>query len=92
MSDFNATEQSQLQFSVRGAMQYFQAQWSLWKEGEIWERRRKFARGFIELPVVSEIWDLEVQQHIIAEEFIKTIESTSLEGKVFIGVKNLSCD
>ena len=35
MSDFSATEQSQLQFTIRGSLQYFQAQWSLSKEGFI---------------------------------------------------------
>ena len=89
MDDFSPTEQSQLQFTVRGALQYFQAQWSLFEEGllpkEIWERRRRFVRGFIELPVVKVIWEAEVQQHIVPEEFRRSVESATLEGNVSIG-------
>ncbi len=89
MSDFSPTEQSQLQFTVRGALQYFQAQWSLWEEGlipeEMWERRRKYIRGFIELPVIREIWEEEIRQHVVPDEFRKIIESTVLEGEISIG-------
>jgi len=89
MIDFNATEQSQLQFTIRGALQYIQAQWSLFEEGllpsEIWERRRRYIRGLIELPVVKEIWEAEIQLHIVPEDFRQSVESAPLESKVFIG-------
>jgi hypothetical protein len=89
MSDFSPAEQSQLQFTIRGALQYFQAQWSLWDEGlipnELWDRRRKYVRGFIELPVVREVWEAEIRQHTVPDEFRKIIESTALEGEISIG-------
>lgn len=89
MSDFDLTEQSQLQFTFRGALQYYQAQWSLYDEGlipkELWERRRKSLRGFIEAPVFREVWEEEIRQHTVPDEFRKIIESTVLEGKVSIG-------
>jgi len=89
MSDLSPTEQSQIQFTFRGALQYFQAQWSLWNEGlvpdELWERRRKGLRQMIEAPVMREIWDEEVRQHTIPDEFKVAIESTALEGATSIG-------
>ena len=88
MSDLSPTEQSQIRFTFRGALQYFQAQWSLWNEGllpdELWERRRKGLRQMIEAPVMREIWDEEVRQHIIPDEFKVSIESTALEGATSI--------
>jgi hypothetical protein len=90
MGEFSPTEQSQLQFTFRGALQYYQAQWSLCGEDlipkELWERRRKSLRGFIELPVFREVWKEEIRQHTVPDEFRKNIESTPLEGKVSIGV------
>jgi hypothetical protein len=89
MSDLSPTEQSQIQFTFRGALQYFQAQWSLWNEGlvpdELWERRRKGLRQMIEAPVMREIWNEEVRQHTIPDEFKVAIESTALEGATSIG-------
>jgi hypothetical protein len=89
MSDFSPTEQSQLQFTIRGAFQYFQAQWSLWNEGlipeELWDRRRKNLREMIESPVVQEVWEEEIRQHTVPEEFRKIIESTEPEGEASIG-------
>ena len=95
-SDFTPTEISQLQFTVRGAMQYFQAQWSLWNEGvlpdELWERRKRFARGFIELPVLSSLWAAEIEQDIIAEGFRKQLETVDSPTSVSIGIKGSADD
>lgn len=89
MADFDLTEQSQLQFTFRGALQYYQAQWTLCDEGlipkELWERRRRSLRGFIEAPVFREVWEEEIRQHIVSDEFRKIIESTVLEDNVSTG-------
>jgi hypothetical protein len=89
MKDFTPTEQSQIQFTVRGALQYFQAQWSLWEEGlipdELWHRRRKNLRRIIEAPVMREIWEAEVREHTLPDEFRVAIESTVVEGPASIG-------
>ena len=89
MSELSPTEQSQIQFTFRGALQYFQAQWSLWNEGlvpdELWERRRKGLRQMIEAPVMRQIWNEEVRQHTIPDEFKVAIESTALDGTTSIG-------
>ena len=79
--DFSSIEISQLQFALRGAMQYNQAQWALWQEGmlpdELWERRKRFARGFIGIPVMRELWEAELLQYNIAEGFRKEIEGVT---------------
>jgi hypothetical protein len=89
-SDFTPTEISQLHFTVRGAMQYFQAQWALWNEGalpdELWERRKRFARGFIELPVLGELWKAELGQDIISDGFRKELEAVESPTSVSMGV------
>ena len=79
--DFSPIEISQLQLALRGAMQYNQAQWALWQEGmlpdELWERRKTFARGFINIPVLRELWEVELVQQNIAEGFRKEIEDVA---------------
>ena len=78
-SDFSEAELSQVQFTIRGAMQYFQAQWVMCKEGilpeSFWMRRRQFVRDMIEAPLIGKLWQEEVQNHIIDEEFRKEVES-----------------
>ena len=62
-------------------MQYNQAQWALWQEGmlpdELWERRKRFAHGFIGIPVMRELWEAELLQYNIAEGFRKEIEGAT---------------
>ena len=88
-SDFSETELSQLHFVVRGAIQNLQAQWYLWKEGslpdDVWDRRRYFARSFIELPLIHSIWQSELEQHVIADEFRAAVESETAQGNLQIG-------
>ena len=89
MNDFAPTEQSQIQFTIRGSLQYFQAQWSMWKEGlipdELWDRRRKNLRRIIEAPVPREIWEAEVREHTLPDDFRVAVESTPVEGPASIG-------
>ena len=77
-SEFTETEIDQLRLAVRGAMQYNQAQWALWQEGvlpdELWQRRREFARAFIGIPVMNEIWQAELLHTNIADGFRAEIE------------------
>ena len=89
ISDFNETELVQLHFGVRATMQYMQAQWFLWKHGdlpdEIWQYRRRWARAYIELPVPGAIWKLEAEQHVIAEELKNEILNSPHEGRLSMG-------
>lgn len=79
IQDFTTTEVSQLELAVRGALQYNQAQYSLWREGilpdELWERRRKFIQFFVSLPVLGELWAREMQRHNVSQDFKAAVES-----------------
>lgn len=89
IGDFSPIEQSQMQFTFRGALQYYQAQWSLSVEGlvpgELWDRRRKSLRSFIETPVFRQLWEEEIRQHTVPVEFRRIIEATELEGETSFG-------
>lgn len=86
IEDFSETEIAQLYFAVRGALQYAQAQWWLWKGGslpdEIWEMRRTWAINFIQPPVINSIWEGELKQHILTKEFVQDILSAAPDGKL----------
>lgn len=85
MSDFSEAEAAQLYFGVRAALQYAQAQWWLWKGGslpdEIWEMRRTWAINFIQPPLINSIWQGELKQHILIDEFVQDILSAVPDGK-----------
>ena len=76
---FSPSERAQLRLAIRGAIQYNQAQWSLWKEGilptEVWERRKRFAAGTAALPALRGIWIEEISSHNVAPEFRAEIEA-----------------
>jgi len=86
MSDFSETEQAQLYFFVRGALQYAQAQWWLWRDGslpdELWAFRSRWARNFVEAPVINEIWQADLKQHIFSARFVEDILGTEKQGEL----------
>jgi len=88
MSDFSETEQAQLYFFVRGALQYAQAQWWLWRDGslpnELWAFRSKWARNFVEAPLINEIWQPELNQHIFSARFVEDILGIDKQGELAI--------
>ena len=88
MSDFSETEQAQLYFFVRGALQYAQAQWWLWRDGslpdELWAFRSKWAKNFVDAPLISEIWRAELNQHIFSAHFVEDILGTEKQGGLAI--------
>ena len=73
IADFNEAEQAKLYIAVRAALQFAQAQWWLWQSGslpnELWEIRSRWAKNFIESPVINSIWQAELKQHIFSERF-----------------------
>ena len=85
-SDFSETEIAQLYLLVRGCFQVTQAQWWLWKGGslpdEVWEMRKTWAANFIQAPVVNSIWQGELKQFILTDEFVQDILSATPEGKL----------
>ena len=84
--DFTETEMAQLYYAVRSALQITQAQWWLWRNGnlptELWAYRRNWARIFVEAPVVKPIWQAEREQHIFAEEFVQDVLATEQRGEL----------
>ncbi len=86
IDDFNETEMAQLYLVVRGALQFAQAQWWLWRSGslpnELWQMRRKWAKNFIESPVINPIWHAELEQHIFSEKFAEDIQAAERHGEL----------
>ena len=86
--DFTESETAQLYFGVRSALQLAQAQWWLWRNGnlpnELWEYRRRWARLFVEAPVLKPIWEAEREQNIFAEEFVQDILSAEHRGELSV--------
>ena len=84
IEDFDEAEAGQIYFAVRGSLQYAQAQWWLWKSGnlpdELWEYSSKWAKNFFSAPVVNSIWQTELEQHIFAKEFVENIEAVEQQG------------
>ena len=90
LSDFNETERAQIYFFVRGVLQYAQAQWWLWQDGnlpdELWAFRSRWARNFIEAPLINEIWRAELEQHIFSTRFAQDIQNAEKEGGLVFSV------
>ena len=86
IADFNEAEQAKLYIAVRAALQFAQAQWWLWQSGslpnELWEIRSRWAKNFIESPVINSIWQAELKQHIFSERFVDDIQSTVRHGEL----------
>jgi hypothetical protein len=86
MGDFSEAEQAQLYFFVRGVMQTAQAQWWLWRDGslpdQLWEYRSRWARNFVEAPVIKEVWQAELKQHIFSASFVEDVHRAEKEGEL----------
>ncbi len=86
--DFTETETARLYFGVRCALQIAQAQWWLWRSGnlpdELWAYRRRWARLFIEAPVLNTIWESELEQHIFDERFVQDILTAERRGELSV--------
>ena len=84
--DFTEAETAQLYFGVRSALQITQAQWWLWRSGslpdELWNYRRRWARLFVEAPVLNPIWQAELEQHVFSEQFVQDILTTDRHGEL----------
>ena len=91
IADFNETEQAQLYYGVRCALQFAQAQWWLWQSGslpnELWEVRSRWAKNFIESPVINSIWQAELKQHIFSERFADDIQATVRHGELSLSAR-----
>jgi hypothetical protein len=64
----------------RGAtFQPLEGQYYLFKHGylepDIWEKRARWASGFIRSPMGSGFWEVELSQSIYSDEFIQAVEA-----------------
>ena len=86
IDDFDEAEIAQMYFIVRGVMQLAQAQWWLWKSGnlpdELWAYRRLWAKNYTSAAVVASVWETERSQHIFAREFIADIDAVDQKGEL----------
>ena len=86
IEDFDEAEVAQIYFVVRGVMQLAQAQWWLWKSGnlpdELWAYRRLWAKNYISAPVAIAVWQTERGQHIFAKDFIADIDAVDQQGEL----------
>ena len=57
--------------------QYYQYKYGF-LETDLWQSRRAYFRGFIEIPAMKEWWDMESKEGILSEEFIREIESGNM--------------
>ncbi len=87
-TDLSEDEWAQIFFMARACLQRCQAQWFLWKQGDLpddlWRIRRQWAKAYISIPTVAEVWELERQQNAFMPEFRASIESAELSGDLTI--------
>ena len=87
LEDFSDEEIARIYFMVRGVLQYAQAQWWLWKEGnlpnEIWDMRRKWARNYVNVPIFRMLWDDDIRQYILNEDFVRDVMSIEPDGEIY---------
>ena len=92
LEDFSEEERALFYFVVRGVLQYAQAQWWLWKEGnlpdDIWYMRRKWARNYINAPLMRAVWEDDIRQYILNEEFVKDVMSIEPDGGIYYSPSN----
>lgn len=91
--DLTDTERVLMSYMHRALFQKLEGQYFLYKLGyldePIWQARRDWARGIIELPLIKNWWDGEVQGSIFSREFVAIISDAQLtEAK--IGISGVS--
>ena len=80
-SDLSDLENFQLHAFARGMFQRLEAQYFLYRNGtlelEIWENRKSYNRGILDLPIYSAWWKLEVENAQYTKEFINEINAAN---------------
>ena len=88
-SDFSTVENFQIHTFARSMFQRLEAQYFLYKAGtlepEIWENRKLFNRGLLDLPVYRDWWELEVNNAQYTQEFIDEINNANRGQVLFVG-------
>ena len=78
IEDFSEIERSQIWFALASVIQLTQAQYFMWKAGnlpdEIWQYRIAWIRNFILLPVIRANWEQMKSQSVLSDNFVREIE------------------
>jgi hypothetical protein len=79
LSDFSAGEQARLNFVTRAYLHRLEAQWFVSQRRglppEIWQKRRLWARAYIDSAIGGEAWRREKASGNLTEAFVREIES-----------------
>lgn len=90
--DLAPEEWAQVFYMVRACLQRAQAQWFLWKQGDLpddlWQMRRRWAKAYVSIPLVGEVWEVERRQHVYMPAFVEAVESAPLSGNLEIDPAN----
>lgn len=78
IEDFSETERSQIWFALASVIRMTQAQYFMWKAGnlpdEIWEYRIAWIRNFILLSVIGANWEQMKSQSVLSDNFVREFE------------------
>jgi hypothetical protein len=90
-TDFSDLETGRIGIAFRALFQKLEGQYFLRKHGylesELWEKRRVWARGLIDLPFYRRWWELEKEQRIYTDGFIAAIEAAESIEVVVAGLR-----
>jgi hypothetical protein len=90
-TDFSELQVARIGLAFRALFQKLEGQYFLRKHGylepELWEKRRVWARGFIDLPFHRHWWELEKEQRIYTDGFIAAIEAADSIEVVVSGLR-----
>ena len=89
--DFSDLQTGRLGIAFRALFQKLEGQYFLRKHGylesELWEKRRMWARGLLNLPFYERWWELEKEQAIYTDAFIAEIEEAESIDVVVAGIR-----
>jgi len=87
--DFSEDQQTTLGWVCRSVVERFEAEFSLYEAGilkkEVWEKHRVYCASFIRLPAVSTWWEIEKEQPICSDSFIKEVSGGSTHDALTAG-------
>ena len=89
-TDFSESQRSRIGIAFRALFQKLEGQYFLHKHGyldsALWEKRRVWARGLIDLPFYRHWWELEKEQRIYSDGFVAAVESAESIEVVMAGL------
>jgi len=78
LEDFEPDEQFRLHMWTRGLLQQFQSEYYVWKSGslpdDVFERSLLWCRGYIDSPVVDQLFGIEIELQMLDPALLKLIK------------------